>query len=127
MRYFATFQPGTARSAEETLRVVAALREVDLAQGGIYLPADLRTGEPVIPSTKAGVSRFYKRRSGEEKEEGWLSALRVKLSQFYEMLFGNGTLLRRKDQRKVEEVVDSIVEEAEQGEEQGEKQGDRKK
>ena len=38
---------------EETLRVVAALREVDSARGGLYTPADWEQGQPTIPSTKA--------------------------------------------------------------------------
>ena len=35
VRFFASYRPDTARSAEETLRVVAAIREVDGARGGL--------------------------------------------------------------------------------------------
>ena len=84
VRYFATFQPGVQRSVEETLRVVAAVKEVDEAKGILFTPADWVQGEPTITNTKAGVVQFYKERHGEgdpeeNEKEGRMAALQAKL------------------------------------------------
>ena len=93
VRYFATFQPGVQRSVEETLRVVAAVKEVDEAKGELFTPADWVQGEPTIANTKAGVVQFYKERHGEEEEgeeeEGRLGLLQARLHQFYDGIFGS--------------------------------------
>ena len=95
VRYFATFQPGVQRSVEETLRVVAAVKEVDKAKGELFTPADWVQGEPTITNTKAGVVQFYKDRHGEEEEEKMeeeksrLALLQAKLQQFYDGVFGS--------------------------------------
>ena len=93
VRYFATFQPGVQRSVEETLRVVAAVKEVDEAKGNLFTPADWVQGEPTITNTKAGVVQFYKERHGEEEEEeekrSRLALLQGRLQQFYDGVFGS--------------------------------------
>ena len=93
VRYFATFQPGVQRSVEETLRVVAAVKEVDEAKGNLFTPADWVQGEPTITNTKAGVVQFYKERHGEEEQEeeekSRLALLQAKLQQFYDGVFGS--------------------------------------
>ena len=92
VRYFATFQPGVQRSVEETLRVVAAVKEVDEAKGNLFTPADWVQGEPTITNTKAGVVQFYKERHGEEEEEeekSRLALLQARLQQFYDGVFGS--------------------------------------
>ena len=43
VRYFATFQPGVQRSVEETLRVVAAVKEVDEAKGNLFTHPYMQT------------------------------------------------------------------------------------
>ena len=95
VRYFATFQPGVQRSVEETLRVVAAVKEVDEAKGNLFTPADWVQGEPAITNTKAGVVQFYKERHGEEEEEekqkSRLALLQAKLQQFYDGVFGSSS------------------------------------
>ena len=94
VRYFATFQPGVQRSVEETLRVVAAVKEVDEAKGNLFTPADWVQGEPTITNTKAGVVQFYKERHGEEEkgedeeEKSRLALLQARLQQFYDGVFG---------------------------------------
>ena len=91
VRYFATFQPGVKRSVEETLRVVATVKEVDEAKGNLFTPADWVQLEPTITNTKAGVVQFYKERHGEEEEEekGRLALLQARLQQFYDGVFGS--------------------------------------
>ena len=95
VRYFATFQPGVQRSVEETLRVVAAVKEVDKAKGELFTPADWVQGEPTITNTKAGVVQFYKERLGEEEQEGEeeeesrLGLFQARLQQFYDGIFGS--------------------------------------
>ena len=94
VRYFATFQPGVQRSVEETLRVVAAVKEVDEAKGNLFTPADWVQGEPTITNTKAGVVQFYKDRHGEEEEQeeeekSRLALLQGRLQQFYDGIFGS--------------------------------------
>ena len=116
MRYSATFRPGVARSVEETLRVVAALREVDSARGGLYTPGDWEQGQPTIPSTKAGVERFYRERHGDQEEEGEkevgegrVAALKDRLNTFYESIFGASTPLDKEDRQRFEREVNTIV------------------
>ena len=133
VRYSATFRPGVARSVEETLRVVAALREVDSARGGLYTPADWEQGQPTIPSTKAGVERFYRERHGEEGEqevgEGRVAALKDRLNTFYESIFGASTPLDKEDRKRFEREVNTIVDgaikshEAEKGQRDDQKVG----
>ena len=91
VRYFATFQPGVQRSVEETLRVVAAVKEVDEAKGNLFTPADWVQGEPTITNTKAGVAQFYKEMHGKEEEEekSRLTLLQARLQQFYDGVFGS--------------------------------------
>ena len=96
VRYFATFQPGVQRSVEETLRVVAAVKEVDEAKGNLFTPADWVQGEPTITNTKAGVLQFYKERHGEgeeeeEEEKSRLALLQAKLQEFYDGVFGSSS------------------------------------
>ena len=61
VRYFATFQPGVKRSVEETLRVVAAVKEVDDANGKLFTPANWVRGEPTMTNSKIRVVQFYKK------------------------------------------------------------------
>ena len=131
MRYSATFRPGVARSVEETLRVVAALREVDSARGGLYTPADWEQGQPTIPSTKAGVERFYRERHGDQEEEGEqevgegrIAALKDRLNTFYESIFGAATPLDKEDRQRFETEVNTIVDKAiKKGQEEDKKLG----
>ena len=121
VRFFATYRPDTARSAEETLRVVAAIREVDAARGGLLTPAAWVQGEPTIPNTKAGVAEYYQRRhEGEGEEEqakgSRLAGLRTSLQQFYEGVFGASTSMDTEDRRRLEETK---VEEATHSEASG--------
>ena len=138
VRYSATFRPGVARSVEETLRVVAALREVDSARGGLYTPADWEQGQPTIPSTKAGVERFYRERHGDQEEEGEqevgegrVAALKDRLNTFYESIFGASTPLDKEDRERFEREVNTIVDgaikshEAEKGQRDDQKVGGR--
>ena len=69
VRYFATFQPGVKRSVEETLRVVASVKEVDQANGKLFTPANWVLGEPTMTNSKTGVVQFYKERHGEGEPE----------------------------------------------------------
>jgi peroxiredoxin (alkyl hydroperoxide reductase subunit C) len=114
VRHHATFRPGTARSAEETLRVVAAVREVDSARGGLYTPADWAPGEPAVPSTGPGVEAFYRARHGEEEGpgEGRVAALRARLHQFYQGVFGAGSTADGEDKERIEGAVNTIVDKA---------------
>ena len=131
MRYSTTFRPGVARSVEETLRVVAALREVDSARGGLYTPADWEQGQPTIPSTKAGVERFYRERHGDLEEEGEqevgegrITALKDRLNTFYESIFGAATPLDKEDRQRFETEVNTIVDKAiKKGQEEDKKFG----
>ena len=104
VRYFATFQPGVQRSVEETLRVVAAVKEVDEAKGNLFTPADWVHGEPTITNTKAGVVQFYKERHGEEEQEeeekSRLALLQAKLQQFYDGVFGSSDTKEVDEARK---------------------------
>ena len=103
VRYFATFQPGVQRSVEETLRVVAAVKEVDKAKGELFTPADWVQGEPTITNTKAGVVQFYKERHGEEEEEeekSRLALLQARLQQFYNGVFGSSNTKEVGETRK---------------------------
>jgi peroxiredoxin (alkyl hydroperoxide reductase subunit C) len=110
VRHHATFRPGTARSAEETLRVVAAVREVDSARGGLYTPADWAPGEPAVPSTGPGVEAFYRARHEEEGPgEGRVAALRARLHQFYQGVFGAGSTADGEDRERFEGAVNTIV------------------
>ena len=134
MRYSATFRPGVARSVEETLRVVAALREVDSARGGLYTPGDWEQGQPTIPSTKAGVERFYRERHGDQGEEGEqevgegrIAALRDRLNTFYENIFGAATPLDKEDRQRFEREVNTIVDRAIKSHEAKEWQRDNQK
>ena len=93
VRYFATFQPGVKRSVEETLRVVAAVKEVDDANGKLFTPANWVQGEPTMTNSKTGVVQFYKERHGEgepeeDEKEGRMAALQAKLKEFYDGVFG---------------------------------------
>ena len=93
VRYFATFQPGVKRSVEETLRVVAAVKEVDDANGKLFTPANWVLGEPTMTNSKIGVVQFYKERHGEgepeeDEKEGRMAALQAKLKEFYDGVFG---------------------------------------
>jgi alkyl hydroperoxide reductase subunit AhpC len=110
VRYFATFRPDMTMSVEETLRVVAALREVDSAQGKVCIPADWRLGEATIPNTKEGVRRYYRERS--EEGTGLFAALSDRLDQIYKTLFGERSPIGREEEKKVKEVLDNIVEKA---------------
>jgi hypothetical protein len=101
VRYFGTFRPDTERSVEEVLRMVSAVREVDMARGGLFTPTDWELGQPIIPNTKAGVLKFYRERHGikvnsndEESKEGLLAGLGTKLQDFYESIFGASTPLK---------------------------------
>ena len=111
VRYFATFQPGVKRSVEETLRVVAAVKEVDDANGKLFTPANWVQGEPTMTNSKTGVVQFYKERHGEgepeeDEKEGRMVALQAKLKEFYEGVFGpSDTKVDGKVQKKLETKV----------------------
>jgi len=116
VRYFTTFQPVVGRIVEETLRVVAAEKEVDEAKGNLFTSADWVQGEPTITNIKAGVVQFYKERHREEEQEkSRLALLQARLQQFYNGVFGSSETSKeevRETRRKLEAKVASIVEEA---------------
>lgn len=69
VRYFASFSDTTARSVEETLRMVAAINMVDDAKGSSFAPADWESNQPTITNTKAGVLKFYQEKYKEDKQK----------------------------------------------------------
>jgi len=118
VRYFATFQPGVKRSVEETLRVVASVKEVDQANGKLFTPANWVQGEPTMTNSKAGVVQFYKERHGEgepeeDEKESRMAALQAKLKEFYDGVFGpSDTKEDGEARKKLETKVGNVVEEA---------------
>ena len=127
VRFFATYRPDTARSAEEALRVVAAIKEVDAARGGLLTPAawvQALQGEPSIQNTKAGVAEYNQRRHEGEGEEEYvkgsrLTGLRRTLQQLYEGVFGGSTSMDTDDRRRLEDAVVDEQEEAATSETRG--------
>ena len=77
IRYFASFNPKIPRSVEETLRVVAAIKMVDEAEGSVLAPADWMSPEPVIKNSRTGILEYYKEKyEVKNQETGLLVALK---------------------------------------------------
>ena len=79
VRYLAFFSDSTARSVQETLRMVAAFKMVDDDKGSMLAPADWESNQVTITNTKAGVPKFYQEKYTEKKQGGFLAPLKKKL------------------------------------------------
>jgi len=79
IRYCASFNPNIPRSVEETLRVVAAIKMVDEAEGSALAPADWVSTEPVIKNSRAGILEYYKDKYDDKTQETglWLSVKKL--------------------------------------------------
>jgi len=79
VRYCASFNPNIPRSVEETLRVVAAIKMVDEAEGSALAPADWVSTQPVIKNSKSGILEYYKEKYEDKTQETglWLSVKKL--------------------------------------------------
>jgi len=69
IRYCASFNPKIPRSVEETLRVVAAVKMVDEAEGSALAPADWVSTQPVIKNSRTGILEYYKEKYEDKTQE----------------------------------------------------------
>ena len=104
VRYFGTFMPGMDRSVEDTHRIVAALRHVDSARGGLFTPADWGLGSMLatITNTKDGVLAYYAERhkdkkEGMNKEKDEVASIKTKIGNSFPRLFGGKSPSRKED------------------------------
>ena len=79
VRCLAFFSENTARSVQETLRMMAAFKMVDDDKGSMLAPADWESNQVTITNTKAGVPKFYQEKYTEKKQGGFLAPLKKKL------------------------------------------------
>ena len=79
VRYSASFNSNIPRSVEETLRVVAAIKMVDEAEGSALAPADWVSTQPVIKNSKTGILEYYKEKYEDKTQETglWLSVKKL--------------------------------------------------
>jgi len=79
VRYCASFNPNIPRSVEETLRVVAAIKMVDEAEGSALAPADWVSTQPVIKNSRSGILEYYKEKYEDKTQETglWLSVKKL--------------------------------------------------
>eukprot|EP00091_Calanus_sinicus_P011219 TRINITY_DN2546_c0_g1_i1.p1 TRINITY_DN2546_c0_g1~~TRINITY_DN2546_c0_g1_i1.p1 ORF type:complete len:231 (+),score=82.00 TRINITY_DN2546_c0_g1_i1:545-1237(+) len=119
VRYFASFSDSTARSVEETLRMVAAIKMVDDAKGSLFAPADWESNQPTITNTKAGVLKYYqekykeeKQKKGAEEQGGLLAPLKKKLGGLYGSLFGASSPLDPAEEKTVKNTGEGSVNDA---------------
>jgi len=79
IRYCASFNPKIPRSVEETLRVVAAIKMVDEAEGSALAPADWVSTQPVIKNSRTGILEYYKEKYEDKTHETglWLSVKKL--------------------------------------------------
>jgi len=79
VRYCASFNPNIPRSVEETLRVVAAIKMVDEAEGSALAPADWVSTQPVIKNSRTGILEYYKEKYEDKTQETglWLSVKKL--------------------------------------------------
>ena len=112
VRYFASFSDSTCRSVEETLRMVAAIKMVDVAKGSSFAPADWESNQPTITNTKAGVLKYYQEKykeEGAEEQGGLLAPLKKKLCGLYESLFGASSPLDPAEANTVQDTVEGMA------------------
>ena len=79
VRYCASFNPNIPRSVEETLRIVAAIKMVDEAEGSALAPADWVSTQPVIENSRSGILEYYKEKYEDKTQETglWLSVKKL--------------------------------------------------
>jgi len=79
VRYCASFNPNIPRSVEETLRIVAAIKMVDEAEGSALAPADWVSTQPVIKNSRAGILEYYQEKYEDKTQEAglWLSVKKL--------------------------------------------------
>jgi len=112
IRYFANFDNHIPRNPEEILRIVAAIKIVDDANGTELAPADWVPGEPTIRNTKAGVEMFYKELYNEETSDGMFAFLEKMFSSVYDSLFGSSST---GEASKKVEVANRMIEDGGKG------------
>jgi len=79
VRYCASFNPNIPRSVEETLRIVAAIKMVDEAEGSALAPADWVSTQSVIKNSRAGILEYYKEKYEDKTQVAglWLSVKKL--------------------------------------------------